>query len=100
MRYTTFRRASGLRVSRYALGTANFGTARGGGAEEDASRAMFERFADAGGTFIDTADIYSNGQPGPQAEASAAVPGMTMAGTQPPPRVQDHDGKDGGQTRW
>ena len=61
MRYTTFGRASGLRVSRYALGTANFGTARGGGAEEDASRAMFERFADAGGTFIDTADFYSNG---------------------------------------
>ncbi|GAA2154777.1 aldo/keto reductase [Kitasatospora kazusensis] len=61
MRYTTFGRATGLRVSRFALGTANFGTAWGGGAEETESRAMFERFAEAGGTFIDTADVYSDG---------------------------------------
>ena len=27
-------------------------------------------------------------------------PGMTTAGTQPPPGVQDHDGKDGARTRW
>jgi aryl-alcohol dehydrogenase-like predicted oxidoreductase len=61
MRYTAFGRSTGLRVSQYALGTANFGTAWGGGAEREASRKMFDRFADAGGTFIDSADIYSNG---------------------------------------
>jgi aryl-alcohol dehydrogenase-like predicted oxidoreductase len=61
MRYTAFGRSTGLRVSEYALGTANFGTGWGGGAERDASQKMFDRFADAGGTFIDAADIYSNG---------------------------------------
>jgi aryl-alcohol dehydrogenase-like predicted oxidoreductase len=61
MRYITFGRSTGLRVSEYALGTANFGTAWGGGAERQESQKMFDRFAEAGGTFLDTADIYSNG---------------------------------------
>src|SRR6195952_775109 len=61
MKYTTLGRRSGLRVSEYALGTANFGTAWGGGAEREESRKMFERFAEAGGTFIDAADVYSFG---------------------------------------
>jgi aryl-alcohol dehydrogenase-like predicted oxidoreductase len=61
MKYTTLGRRSGLRVSEYALGTANFGTAWGGGAERDESRKMFERFAEAGGTFVDAADVYSFG---------------------------------------
>lgn len=33
MRYTTFGRRTGLRVSQYALGTGNFGTGWGAGAE-------------------------------------------------------------------
>jgi aryl-alcohol dehydrogenase-like predicted oxidoreductase len=61
MRYTTFGRRTGLRVSEYALGTGNFGTGWGAGADRDESRRMFDRFAEAGGTFIDTADVYQFG---------------------------------------
>ncbi|MEU6198619.1 aldo/keto reductase [Streptomyces sp. NPDC047061] len=62
MRYTTFGRRTGLRVSEYALGTGNFGTGWGAGAEPDESRRMFDRFAEAGGTFLDTADSYQFGE--------------------------------------
>jgi aryl-alcohol dehydrogenase-like predicted oxidoreductase len=62
MLYTTFGRKTGLRVSEYALGTANFGTGWGAGAEPDESRRMFDRFAEAGGTFLDTADGYQFGE--------------------------------------
>lgn len=62
MRYTTFGRRTGLRISEYALGTANFGTSWGSGAERGAARAMFDRFAEAGGTFLDTADVYQHGE--------------------------------------
>jgi aryl-alcohol dehydrogenase-like predicted oxidoreductase len=58
---------SGLRVSRIALGTMTFGN--GGirgiegswGSAEDASRAIFRRYVEAGGNFIDTADSYAAG---------------------------------------
>ncbi|GAB2830377.1 aldo/keto reductase [Actinocorallia aurea] len=62
MRYTTFGRRTGLRVSEYALGTANFGTGWGAGAEPDEARRIFDRFAEAGGTFLDTADVYQVGE--------------------------------------
>lgn len=62
MRYTTFGRRTGLRVFEYALGTGNFGTGWGAGADVDESRRMFDRFAEAGGTFIDTADNYQFGE--------------------------------------
>jgi aryl-alcohol dehydrogenase-like predicted oxidoreductase len=62
MRYTTFGRRSGLRVSEYGLGAGNFGTGWGTGAEIDESRKIFERFAEAGGTLIDTADGYQFGE--------------------------------------
>ncbi|MFF3911428.1 aldo/keto reductase [Streptomyces sp. NPDC001848] len=62
MRYTTFGRGTGLRVSEYALGTANFGTLWGGGARREEARSIFERFAEAGGTFLDTADNYQMGE--------------------------------------
>ncbi|WP_413760829.1 aldo/keto reductase [Streptomyces sp. MMBL 11-3] len=62
MRYTTFGRGTGLRVSEYGLGTVNFGTGWGGGAEPDEARKVFDRFAEAGGTLIDTADCYQFGQ--------------------------------------
>jgi aryl-alcohol dehydrogenase-like predicted oxidoreductase len=62
MRYTTFGRRTGLRVSEYALGTGNFGTGWGAGAEPEEARRMFDRFAEAGGTFLDTADGYQFGE--------------------------------------
>jgi aryl-alcohol dehydrogenase-like predicted oxidoreductase len=61
MRYTTFGRRTGLRVSEYGLGTGNFGTGWGAGAEFDESRKIYEGFAEAGGTLIDTADGYQQG---------------------------------------
>ena len=62
MHYTTFGRRTGLRVSEYALGTANFGTSPGAGAGRGQSRAIFDAFAAAGGTFIDSADHYQGGE--------------------------------------
>jgi aryl-alcohol dehydrogenase-like predicted oxidoreductase len=62
MRYTTFGRRTGLRVSEYALGTANFTTVPGVGADREQARAIFDAFADAGGTFLDCADAYQGGQ--------------------------------------
>jgi len=61
LRYTTFGSRSGLRVSEYALGTSNFGTSWATGADKTGSRAVFDRYAEAGGTFIDTADTYQQG---------------------------------------
>lgn len=62
MRYTTWGRRTGLRVSEFALGTGNFGTGWGAGMDRDEARAVFERFVEAGGNFIDTADTYQAGQ--------------------------------------
>jgi len=53
MEYVTLGR-SGLVVSRLCLGTMTFGRE----ADEAASGAMVDRFLDAGGTFVDTADVY------------------------------------------
>jgi aryl-alcohol dehydrogenase-like predicted oxidoreductase len=56
---------SGLRVSRLALGTMNFGTdgfhAAYGKTEAEAEP-IFRRYLDAGGNFIDTADFYTAGE--------------------------------------
>ncbi|HEY8121395.1 MAG TPA: aldo/keto reductase [Myxococcota bacterium] len=51
---------SGLRVSELALGAMTFGT-QGWGADKDESRRVYDRFREAGGNFIDTANIYSGG---------------------------------------
>ena len=51
---------SGLAVSPLALGTMTFGTARWG-TDEAASRAVFDAYVEAGGNFIDTADVYAGG---------------------------------------
>lgn len=59
--YVTLGR-SGLRVSPFSLGTMTFGTEWGWGTEEDVSRAVFNRYIEAGGNFIDTADFYTNGK--------------------------------------
>ena len=61
MRYQTFGRLTGLRVSEYALGTANFATSDAGAGPEG-SRQIFEAFVDAGGTTFDTSNLYQDGQ--------------------------------------
>lgn len=52
---------SGLAVSPLALGTMTFGTARWGSGEST-SRDVFNAYIDAGGNFIDTANVYSGGR--------------------------------------
>ncbi len=52
---------SGLRVSPMSLGTMTFGQDWGWGADEAAARRQFDLYVDAGGNFIDTANIYTNG---------------------------------------
>ena len=51
---------SGLIVSPLCLGTMTFGPGTWG-ADDSASRAIFDCYRDAGGNFVDTADIYSGG---------------------------------------
>jgi aryl-alcohol dehydrogenase-like predicted oxidoreductase len=58
--YVTLGR-SGLRVSPLSLGTMTFGTEWGWGGDEDTSRQIFNRYMDAGGNFIDTANAYTGG---------------------------------------
>lgn len=52
---------SGLLVSPLALGTMTFGTPRWG-LDEAGSRAVFDRYTELGGNFIDTADVYAGGR--------------------------------------
>ncbi len=53
--------SSGLRASELVLGTMTFGEDWGWGASQEESRKIFERFAEAGGNFIDTANNYTDG---------------------------------------
>jgi aryl-alcohol dehydrogenase-like predicted oxidoreductase len=62
MDHFTLGRNNGLRTSALALGAGNFGTRWGHGAEEPAARAILDGFAEAGGTFIDTAASYQAGE--------------------------------------
>jgi aryl-alcohol dehydrogenase-like predicted oxidoreductase len=48
---------SGCAVSSLCLGTMTFGTET----DEDGSHQQLDRFVEAGGTFVDTADVYSRG---------------------------------------
>lgn len=48
---------SGAIVSNYALGTMTFGAE----ATEEQSRSILDKYVEAGGNFIDTADVYSSG---------------------------------------
>src|SRR6201995_1124741 len=52
---------SGLKVSELCLGSMGFGTEAGWGADKDASFEVMDAFANAGGNFIDTANIYKLG---------------------------------------
>lgn len=59
-RYVTLGR-SGLRVSPLCLGTMTFGTEWGWGSSVEDSNDIIGRYLEAGGNFIDTANIYTKG---------------------------------------
>ena len=52
---------SGLRVSELCLGAMTFGEELGAGASEAVSRQIYDRYREAGGNFVDTANIYTMG---------------------------------------
>lgn len=52
---------SGLRVSELCLGTMTFGTEWGFGTDKKDSKKVFDAFVNAGGNFIDTANLYNEG---------------------------------------
>src|SRR6267142_2733426 len=52
---------SGLRVSEAALGTMTFGEEWGWGTAKDEARKVYDAFREAGGNFINTANLYTNG---------------------------------------
>ena len=52
---------SGLRVSDLCLGTMTFGEDWGWGAAKEEARKIYDAYRAAGGNFIDTANIYTNG---------------------------------------
>jgi aryl-alcohol dehydrogenase-like predicted oxidoreductase len=60
MRYRLLGR-SGLRVSELCLGTMTFGEDWGWGSSKDESRQILDAFFEAGGNFIDTANVYTKG---------------------------------------
>jgi aryl-alcohol dehydrogenase-like predicted oxidoreductase len=60
--------STGTRVSELCLGTMTFGNE----ADEATSRALIDRFVDAGGNFVDTADVYNDG-------ASEEITGRALA---------------------
>lgn len=60
MRYKLLGR-SGLRVSELALGTMTFGEEWGWGSPREESARVFNRYVEAGGNFIDTANRYTDG---------------------------------------
>jgi aryl-alcohol dehydrogenase-like predicted oxidoreductase len=62
MRYKLLGR-TGLRVSELCLGAMIFGDRRGGwGTSKDEAARIVERFAEAGGNFVDTANYYAHGE--------------------------------------
>ena len=52
---------SGLRVSEVSLGTMTFGEDWGWGTAKEEAQKVYETYREAGGNFIDTANIYTNG---------------------------------------
>ncbi|WP_150304803.1 aldo/keto reductase [Pseudomonas saliphila] len=61
MQYSILGR-SGLRVSRLSLGTMTFGPGAEWSRSEAESRAVFDTYVEAGGNFIDTANMYTGGE--------------------------------------
>lgn len=52
---------SGLRVSEACLGTMTFGEDWGWGTAKGEARKVYDLFREAGGNFLDTANMYTNG---------------------------------------
>jgi aryl-alcohol dehydrogenase-like predicted oxidoreductase len=52
---------SGLRVSEAALGTMTFGDDWGWGSPKAEAKKIYETYREAGGNFMDTANVYTNG---------------------------------------
>ena len=52
---------SGLRVSDLCLGTMTFGEDWGWGSSKEEARKIYDTFREAGGNFIDTANVYTSG---------------------------------------
>jgi aryl-alcohol dehydrogenase-like predicted oxidoreductase len=52
---------SGLRVSDLCLGTMTFGDDWGWGSAKDEAKKVYDAYREAGGNFIDTANLYTNG---------------------------------------
>lgn len=52
---------SGLRVSEISLGTMTFGEEWGWGAAKDEARRIYDAYREAGGNFVDTANVYTMG---------------------------------------
>ncbi|HVY03558.1 MAG TPA: aldo/keto reductase [Caulobacterales bacterium] len=53
---------SGLKVSRLCLGAMNFGTSQGAPTNEADAKAIIDQFLGEGFNFIDTANVYTQGQ--------------------------------------
>lgn len=68
--------SSGASVSTLALGTMTFGTET----DEEASHSQLDRFVEAGGNLVDTADVYSHG-------VSEQIIGRWL--TKRPPEIRD-----------
>ena len=68
--------SSGVSVSTLAFGTMTFGTET----DEEASHAQLDRFMEAGGNLVDTADVYSHGR-------SEQIIGRWL--TKQPPEIRD-----------
>ena len=91
---------SGLRVSELCLGTMTFGEDWGWGSSKEESRQVYDAFLEAGGNFIDTANVYTNGT---QRDAARRVPqgppGSRRAGDQVHQRHARHDPNAAGNHR-
>jgi aryl-alcohol dehydrogenase-like predicted oxidoreductase len=74
MRYRTLAGGTGPEVSTVCLGTLPFGTT----VDEATSFAVLDRFAEAGGTFVDTADNYACWVEGARGDESELVLGRWL----------------------
>ena len=71
---------TGLKVSALCLGGNTFGWTT----DQKASEAVLDAYVEAGGNFIDTADVYSRWAPGNKGGESETALGIWMTGAQEP----------------
>ena len=93
---------TGLKVSQLALGTMTFGNDWGWGADESASRAIFDTYVEAGGNFFDGTEQalggphYPIGKQPPNQHGATPTdqPQKQVQGPESPGRCIDHIGGD------